>query len=70
MKKEMVARKGSLRIIISILNDFSKCFNQNELKMIYANYEHKGLIEIIKIFKSNCDTIKTNVLETKCDSIL
>ena len=55
---------------ISILNDFSKCFNQNELKMIYANYEHKGLIEIIKIFKSNCDTIKTNVLETKCDSIL
>jgi hypothetical protein len=51
--------------VFSMFNEFSRCLNTNELKTLYFSYKNKTLFEVIQIFKNNCETIKSNLLEAK-----
>lgn len=50
--------------------EFTKMFTQKEMKKLRVAYSNKSILEIIEIFRINCEIVKNNVLDTKfeCES--
>ena len=50
------------------MTDFNKMFTQQEMKKLRSSYSNKSILEIIEVFRVNCEVIKNNILDTKWDN--
>jgi hypothetical protein len=64
---ENLNKKQPFENLLKIIFDVNKVFSPTEFKKISQLYENKNILEVIEIFKSVCDLIKTNMLDYKLD---
>lgn len=48
-----------------MLTEFTRMFSPSEIKKIRSNYNNKSIIEIVEIFRVNCEIVKSNVLDSR-----
>jgi hypothetical protein len=53
---------------VKMMTDFNKMFTQQEMKKLRSSYSNKSILEIIEVFRVNCEVIKNNILDTKWDN--
>lgn len=48
-----------------MITEFTRMFSPSEMKKLRSNYNNKSIIEIVEIFRMNCEIVKTNVLDSR-----
>jgi hypothetical protein len=60
-------RKVVLDNMLKIIFDINKVFSPSEYKKLSQLYEGRNVLEVIEVFRSICDVVKTNMLDYKLD---
>ena len=60
-------KKNIFDYFVKTIFDINKIFHNSELRKITQLYENKSIIEILEVFRMNCEIIKTNMVEYKLD---